>query len=90
MLGHAFTDAGERLEFFGIAGDDFYGFGKAGDQFGGFLIAAITADDGAVDLQQLRGLAQNARNLSILHAGLHLLERIMRQVEGNCSHVEDH
>ncbi len=70
VLGHSFADAGKLFELFRIGGDDFDRFGQAGDQFGGFLITAIAADDGAVDLQQLRGLAQDARDLPILHASL--------------------
>ena len=70
VFGHAFADAGELFELFRLTRHGLDGFGKAGDQFGGFLIAAIAADDGAVDLQQLCGLAQNARDLPILHTSL--------------------
>ncbi len=72
VLGHAFADARKFLELFRIAGHDFDRFGQAGDQFGGFLITAVAPDDGAVDLQQLRGLAQNARDLPIFHGSLRL------------------
>ncbi len=72
VLGHAFADARKFLELFRIAGHDFDRFGQAGDQFGGFLITAVAPDDGAVDLQQLRGLAQNARDLPVFHGSLRL------------------
>ena len=98
VLGHAFADTGKLLELFRIGGDGFDRFGEAGDQFGGFLITAVAADDGAIDLQQLCGLAQHARDVAIFHASLRdrfdaakLIpwndvrgeERIMRQSERN-------
>ena len=70
VLGHAVADAGELGEFFFVAGDLFDGLGEAGDQFGGALVTAVTADKGAVDLEKLGGLPQDARDIPIFHGGL--------------------
>ena len=67
MFGHAIADAGQLLELFAVQGEFFDRFRNAGDEFGGLLVAAVTADDGAVNFQQLRGFTQDARDITIFH-----------------------
>ena len=67
VLGQAVADAGQFLEFFGVERQLLDRFGNAGDQLGGFFVTAVAADDGAVDFQQVRGLAQDARDFTIFH-----------------------
>src|SRR2546425_5369071 len=70
VLGHALADAGQFFEFFGVLGELRDGFGEPVDEFGGLFVAAVAADDGAIDFKELRGLAQDAGNLLVVHAGI--------------------
>ena len=67
MLGQPFAHAGKLGQLLGVAREVGHRLGKAGDEFRGALVAAIAADDGAVDFQELRGVLQDARDLSIFH-----------------------
>ena len=67
VLGHAVADAGQFGELGGIERQLLDRFRNAGDQLGGFFVAAIAADDRAIDFEQLRGLAQDAGDFTIIH-----------------------
>jgi hypothetical protein len=69
MLGHAVADAGQGSELLGVAGELLDGLGEAADEFGAALVAAVAADDGAVNFQELRGFAKNALDLAVFHTG---------------------
>jgi hypothetical protein len=56
-LGWVFTGIGS----FRVIAPNFVSF------IGGALITAIAPDHGAIDLQELRGLAKDARNVSVFH-----------------------
>ena len=70
VLGHAVADAGKFRELLLVVGEVFDAFGNAVEQLGDFFVAAVAADNGAVDFEQLRGLAQNLGDVSIFHASL--------------------
>ena len=42
-------------------------FGQAAEEFRGAFVAAVAADHGAVDFQQLRRFPQNAGDFTIFH-----------------------
>src|SRR5260370_23154317 len=67
MFRHAVANPGELVEFFGFLGELFDGVRQSRNKFGCFLVAAVTADNGAVNFQQLRGLAKDASNLLVVH-----------------------
>src|SRR6267154_1355688 len=67
MFHHAVANPGKLFQFFGFLGELFDGVGQSRNKFGCFLVAAVTADNGAVNFQQLRGLAQDASNLLVVH-----------------------
>ena len=69
VLGHAVADAGQFLELFRILGDIFDALVDAVEQLGDFFVAAVAADDRAVDFQQLRRLAQDSGDFPIFHDG---------------------
>ena len=70
VFGHALADARKLLEFFCVLGKLRDGFGEPVDELGGFFVAAVAADDGAVNFKELRGLAQDAGDLLVVHAGI--------------------
>ena len=70
VIGHAFADAGKRGELGAVFGEIFDALGNAGKQFGGAFVAAITADDGAVDFEEERGLVKDAGDVAIFHGGI--------------------
>ncbi len=67
VLGHAFADAGKLLELLFILGDILDALGEAAEQIGDFFIAAVAADDGAINFEQLRGFAENFCNVAVVH-----------------------
>ena len=67
MLGQTRANAGKGSEVLRIARQFFHRLGKAADKFGGFLVAAVPANRGALNLQQFRSLAEDARHLAIFH-----------------------
>ncbi len=67
MLGHAVADAGQLFQLFGVFGEVLDALVNAVEQFGDFFVAAIAADDRAVDFEQLRGLAQDFRDFFVFH-----------------------
>ena len=67
MLDHADADSWKFFELFRFLHELFDGFGQAVDQFGGLLITAVSADDGAVDFQKLRGFPEDAGDLFVVH-----------------------
>ena len=75
MRGHIVADAGKFGELVAVGGDVFDAFVHAVQEFGGFFVAAVAADDGAVDFQELRGLAQDAGYVAIFHGGIIPLAR---------------
>ena len=69
MLGHAVADPRQLFQLFRFLDELLDGFRQAVDQFGGFLVAAITANNRAVDFEELRRLPQHAGNLFVVHSG---------------------
>src|SRR5260370_4831924 len=69
VLDHAIADSRQLFQLFRFLDELLDGFRQAIDQFRGLLIAAITADDGAVNFEELRRFAQYAGNLFVVHAG---------------------
>src|SRR5258708_29564477 len=67
MFHHAVANPGKLFQFFGLLGELFDGVRQSRNKFGCFLVAAVTADDGPVNFQQLRGLAQDASYLLVVH-----------------------
>ena len=51
------------------------GVGETFDKFGGFLVGAVATDDGAINFQELRGFAEDASNLSVIHGRIISLGR---------------
>ena len=78
MLDHAVADSWKFFELFRFLHELFDGFGQAVDQFGGLLITAVSADDGAVDFQKLRGFPEDAGDLFVVHG-----EAIINPGRGN-------
>ncbi len=70
VLGHAFADAGKGGEFLAIFGEVFDALGDAVDQVGGAFVAAIAADDGAIDFEEMGGVAEDFGDFAIFHAGI--------------------
>ncbi len=70
VLGHAVADAGQLFEFLVVLGEIFDALVDAVQQLGHFLVAAIAADDGAVDFEQLRRLAQDSGDLAVFHVSV--------------------
>ncbi len=67
VFGHAVADAGQFGELFGVLGELFDRLGEAGDQLGGALVAAVAANLRAIYLQQLRRLAEDAGDFTVVH-----------------------
>ena len=44
--------------------------GRLSIKFGGVFVAAVAADDRAVDFEQLRGFAQYASDFAIFHGAI--------------------
>ncbi len=58
---------GNSFSFFRIFGEVLDALGNVIEQLGYFFVAAIAADDRAIDFEQLRRLAQNLRDVFIFH-----------------------
>ncbi len=67
MLGHVLADAGQLTKFLGILANVFDALVQAVKELGHFFVAAIAPDDGAVNLEQLRCLAQNSGDFFVFH-----------------------
>ena len=67
VLDHALADAGQFFELFRRCDEHCHRVGQGFDQFRGFLVAAVAADDGAINFEQLRGFAEYAGNLFVVH-----------------------
>ena len=67
VLGHVFADARELAEFLGVLADVLNAFVQAVEKLGHFFVAAVAADDGAVDFEQLRRLTQNSGDFFVFH-----------------------
>ena len=67
MLGHVFADAGQFAELLVVFGDIFDALGDAVEQLGDFFVAAVAADDGAVNFEQLRGIAKYPGDFLVFH-----------------------
>jgi hypothetical protein len=81
MLDHAVADARQFFELFRFLGELFDRFRQAVDEFGGLFITAVSADDGAIDFQELRGLAKNAGDLFVVHDG-EIIEPSVAAIKG--------
>ncbi len=69
MFDHAVADSRQFLELFRLLHQLLDRFRQAVNQLGRLLVAAISADNGAVDFEELRGFAQYACNLFVVHGG---------------------
>ena len=69
MLDHAVVDSWKFLELLRFLDELLDRFRQAVDQFGGLLIAAVPANDGPVDFQELGGFAEHAGNLFVAASG---------------------
>src|SRR5712664_167194 len=67
MLDHAVADSRKLFKFSWLLDELLNGFRQAVDQFGGLLVAAVSADDGAINFQELRGFAKYAGDLFVVH-----------------------
>ena len=67
VVGKALADAGQIHELFAVRGEFFDGFRQAVEELRGPLVAAVAADHGAVDFQQLRRFPQDASDFAIFH-----------------------
>ena len=68
MLDHAVADARKFFELFRFLDELLDRFGQAFDQFRGLFVTAVSADDGAIDFEELRGFTENAGDLFVVHA----------------------
>ena len=62
------------MSFGVVLGEVFDALVDAVEKLRDFLVAAVAADDRAVNLQQLRRLVQNSRHFSIFHVDFPLLD----------------
>src|SRR5580700_1083400 len=67
VLGHVFADTGKLAEFLGVFADVLDAFVEAIEKLGDFFVAAIAADYGAIDFQQLRGLTEDSGDFFVFH-----------------------
>ncbi len=67
MFDHAVADPRKFFELFRFLRELFDGFRQAVDQFGGLLVTAVSADNRPIDFEELRGFAENAGNLFVVH-----------------------
>ena len=58
---------GKFHQFVAVPASSSIGFGQAAEKFRGAFVAAVAADHGAVDFEQLRRFPQDARDLTIFH-----------------------
>ncbi len=61
---------GRALSFLSSLRDGFDALGEAFEQLGDSFVAAIAADDGAVDFEQLGCFAEDFGDFAIFHAGI--------------------
>ena len=74
MRRHAVAHTGKLLELGVVLGQVFDALVDAVEQLRDFLIAAVAADDRAINFQQLRRLLQYFRYFSIFHVDFPLLD----------------
>ena len=67
VIGHAVADAGQFHQLGAVARQFFDGFGQAVEEFRDAFVAAVAADHGAVDFEQLRRFPQDAGDFTIFH-----------------------
>ncbi len=70
VVSHVVADAGKFGELLGVLGELFDAFGDGFEKFGGFFVGAVTADNGAVDFEELSSFAKDAGNVAIFHGGI--------------------
>ena len=70
VFGHALADAGEIGELGFVLGEFLDAIRQAANQFGGFFVAAIAADDRAVDFEKLGGFAEDSGDFAFSMPGL--------------------
>jgi hypothetical protein len=70
MRRHPVADPRELFQFLWILNKLLDGLRKPIDKLRGLLIAAVAPDDGAINFQELRRLAQDAGNLFVVQGGL--------------------
>src|SRR5260370_42293715 len=67
MLGHALADSRQLLQFVRIFRQLLDRFVHSGNKLRGFLIAAVAAANSAIDVEELRGVAEYAGNALVVH-----------------------
>src|SRR5258708_18979378 len=70
MLGHALDYSWQFLQLVRVFRQILDGFVHSGNQLRGFLVTAIAPNDGAVDLEELRGVAKDAGNRLVVHVAI--------------------
>ena len=73
---------GSSRSFFVVLGDLFDALGHAEEQLRDFFVAAVAADDGAVDFKQLRRLAQDEYLCDFICFPLRADQAIFREAAG--------
>src|SRR5713226_6836974 len=67
MLDHAVADTREILQLFRVLCQLFDRVWQPRNELGRLFVAAIAADDGSVDFQELRGFPQDTSYLLVVH-----------------------
>ncbi len=67
MLHHALSDSRKLFQLFRLLHELLDRFRKSIDEFRRLFVTAVAADDGAVDFQKLRGFAEDAGDLFVVH-----------------------
>src|ERR1700735_1410593 len=67
VFGHVFADAGQLAELLGVLANVLDALVQAVEEFSDFFVAAIAADNGAIDFEQLRGLTQDSGDFFVFH-----------------------